>query len=256
MDDKKTLAFYTDGFLGMVTSTISFINPALGIAAMAVSPAVSMVIKEWLFKLVDNGSITQREFSRLNEGLEGIIDTLKDKSSTQTIRKDSLLKTNENGFCDADDIFESMLNQIKIDSEKKKAYFYGNFVGSIPYASDLNYSNLMQYCHIIGKLSFSEICLLHNFYKYHRDKSVDFGKAELQVKRGEDPDASEILADILHLLNLGLLIKRAPYNSGELIGKVSLSFSGIRLYSLMRLHLLDIKDTNKTLRVLWSMTKG
>ena len=222
---------------------------------MAVQPALSIQLKKFCYHLAGINQITQRECSRLEEGIDGMTETLQDNMRSSKLRSDDLLRQNSDGFCDADDIFEDLINSIKRDSEKKKAKFCGNFIGNIPYSSDQNYSNLMQYSKVISQLTYTELCLLNNFYKNYKDKSVDFGKAEKYVKRTEDPNANELLAEIIHMQNLGLLRNHAPYNLGEIIGKVSLSFYGERLYTLMRLNLLDIKDTNKTLGELWKVTK-
>ena len=222
---------------------------------MAIQPTVSIHLKKFLYKLAGENQITQRECSRLENGINGLTDTLQENAKNEKLRTDDLLERKQDGFCDADDIFEDLINSIKRDSESKKAKFYGNFIGNIPYSSDLNYSNLMQYSKVISQLTYTELCLLHNFYKNYKDKSVDFGKAEIYVKRTEAPNACELLTEIIHMRNLGLLKNHPPYNLGETIGKVSLSFYGERLHELMRLHLLDTKDTNRTLGELWKITK-
>jgi len=255
MNDKEAIDAYVDGGLGMASAAISLIHPTLSIAALAVQPVLSNQLKKFLYHLAGINQITQRECSRLEQGIDGMTETLQENMSNSKLRTDSLLRPNSNGFCDADDIFEDLINSIKQDSENKKAKFCGNFIGNIPYSTDLNYSNLMQYSKVISQLTYTELCLLNNFYKNYKDKSVDFGKAEIYVKRTEDPDASELLVEITHMRNIGLLNSHPPYNQGEIIGKVSLSFYGERLFTLMRLNLLDRKDTNRTLGEVWRVTK-
>lgn len=255
MEDKEAIDAYVDGGLGIVTATISLIKPTLSIAALAVQPALSIQLKKFLYHLAGINQITQREFSRLEQGIDGMTETLQENMRNGELRTDYLLQQNSDGYCDADDIFEDLINNIKQDSEKDKARFCGNFIGNIPYSTDLDYSNLMQYSKVISQITYRELCLLHNFYKNYKDKSVDFGKAEKYVKRTEDLTANELLSEILHMLHLGLLNTHPPYNLGEIIGKVSLSFYGERLYKLMRLNLLDTKDTNMTLGILWKFTK-
>ncbi|MBO4893109.1 MAG: hypothetical protein J5502_10940 [Prevotella sp.] len=249
MDDDKTIGIAVDGAFGLVTSTISFLSPSLGIAAVAIAPAVTEKIKDWLKRLVKEEKITSRECSRMTDGINGITETIlsfKDKAA----RNDELLKCNDDGFCDADDVFELMINHIKQDSEKKKAYYCGNFIGSIPYATDLRYSHLMQYARTISQLSYSELCLIRIFYTSFKDRGINFSKAEQHLKKNEDIGASELLADILHMRNLGLLHNVVPHNLGDNVGTVMISFSGKRLYKLMRLNLLDDDDVNNSMRIL------
>lgn len=255
MNDKETINVAVDGLMGIATATISLLRPTLSIPAMAIQPALALHLKKFLHKLVEQEKITPRECSRMEKGIDGMVDTIQEYSQSTNIRTDDILQPDADGFSKADDLFESMINHIKQDSESRKAWFYGNFVGSIPFSSDLSYSNLTQYAKIISQLTYTELCLLNNFCRNYKDKSVDFGKAELYVKQTEDPNASELLSEIIHMRNLCLLNSHPPYNQGEIIGKVSLSFSGERLYKLMRLNLLNSKDTNKTLGDLWRITK-
>lgn len=255
MNDKEAIDSYIDGGFGVISTAITIANPAMGILAVALQPALTIKLKKWLHKLVDEGKMPQRECLRLEKGIDGMAETLKENSQTEQLRTDSLLQQKADRYCDADDIFEEMINCIKRDSESKKAKFCGNFIGNIPYSSDLSYSNLMQYSKIISQLSYAELCLLNNFYRNYKNKTIDFGKAELYIKRTEDPKANEILSEINHMRNLGILSSHPPYNPGEIIGKVSLSFYGERLYKLMRLHLLDSKDTCETLGGIQRITK-
>ena len=251
----KTIDVAIDGAFGLLTSTISFLNPSLGIVAMAASPALAEQVKIWLKKWVNQGKITQRECSRMMSGVDGIMDTLIYYKEHEKIREDSLLQPNEDGFCDADDIFEFVLNHIKQDSERKKSYFCGIFIGSIPYAIDLDYDNLIQYGRIVSQLSYRELCILRNLHVAFKDMGVSFAEAEKYVKVKEDTKASELLSDILHLRNLGLVNTLAPYNVGDNIGVVAISFSGIRLFKLMRLNILDSDDVNKSLGDMLRITK-
>lgn len=255
MNDNKTIDITVDGAFGLLTSTISFLSPSLGIAAIAAAPALAEKLKEWLKSLVKQGKITQRECLRMTDGIDGMTETLSVFKDKETLRNDSLFKCNNDGFCDADDIFELILNQIKQDSEKKKAFYCGNFIGNIPYAYDLNYSNLIQYSRTISQLSYSEFCILRVFHISYKDKGVSFSKAEKYVKTNEDTEACELLSEILHLRNLGLLHSIPPYQLGENVGNVIISMSGIRLSELMRLNVLDVNDVNKSLGILQKMTK-
>lgn len=249
MDDKTIIGAAIDGSLGLLTSTISFLSPSLGIAAVAAAPTLSEKLKEWLNKWVDEGKITPRECSRMTDGINGMSDTLLESGKHGKIRHDSLFETNSEGFCDGDDIFEQMINHIKQDSERKKAYFCGNFIGSIPYADDLNYSNLMQYSRTISQLSYSELCLICIFYIHYKNCGASFSKAEKQVANYGDPARSQLLAEVLHLRNLGVLLNFPPYNVGDNIGSVGITNYGIRLYELMRLNILDNNDITKTWEV-------
>lgn len=246
MNDNKTIDTAVDSFLGIATSTISVLRPSLGIVAMAVSPILAVKVKEWLKNLVNQGCVTPREFDRLSEGLDSMTETMQLNKDNEEIRKDDITDPHTDGFCDADDIFELMLNQIKQDSEKKKAHFSGNFIGNILFAKDLDYSELMQYGRLIGQLSYSEMCLINIFHSYYKDKKISFSNAESYVKHIDDPEVGKILSEVLHLRNLGLLHNMPPYTLGENIGNVMLSFYGVRLYELLRLNLLDINDVNKS----------
>jgi hypothetical protein len=254
MDDNKAIDTAVDGFFGLATSTISFLRPSLGIVAIAMSPVLAEKAKEWLKSWVNQGKITSREYNRLSDGLDGMSETLKLKKISDSIRDDELFLSHADGFCDADDIFEMMLNQIKQDSEKKKAHFSGNFIGNIPFVKDLGYSELMQYSRVIGQISYSEMCLIQIFYSHYKNKSVSFTHAETLVKQNEDPSVDKVLSEVLHLRNLGLLHNVPPYSLGENIGRVMLSFYGKRLYELLRLDLLDNDDVNKSLEVLRKIT--
>lgn len=250
MDDKKTIGAAIDGSLGLLTSTISFLSPSLGIAAVAAAPTLSEKLKEWLNKWLDEGKITPRECSRMTDGINGMSDTLLESQKIGNIRHDSLFETNSEGFCDGDDIFEQMINHIKQDSDRKKAYFCGNFIGSIPYADDLNYSNLMQYSRTICQLSYSELCIISNFYSHYRNTGASFSKAEKQVDNFDDPEKSFLLGEVLHLRNLGILNSLPPYNLDDNIGNVRISYYGIRLYELMRLNILDNNDITMSWEVI------
>lgn len=255
MDDNKVIDTAVDCFFGLATSTISVLRPSLGIVAIATSPILAERVKEWLKQWVNEGEMTSREYSRLSDGIDSMAETLQHNREATDIRTDDLVKTNNDGFCDADDVFEMMLNQIKQDSEKKKAHFSGNFIGNILYAKDLDYSELMQYGRVIGQISYSEMCLIRNFYSQYKDRIVSFTNAERYIKRNDDPAAGKILSEVLHLRNLGLLHNSPPFNMGENIGNVMLSFYGIRLYDLLRLNLLDANDVNKSLGDLWRVTR-
>ena len=254
MDDNKTLETAVDSFFGLATSTISVLNPSLGIVAIAVSPVLAVKLKEWLKTLVNQGSVTPREFNRLSDGLASMAETLQLNKDNGIIREDDLININDDGFCDADDVFELMLNQIKQDSEKKKAHFSGNFIGNILYANDLDYSELMQYARLVGQISYSEMCLIHIFHSYYKTKAISFSNAEVYVKNNEDTAAEKLLSEVLHLRNIGLVHNIPPYNLGENIGNVKLSYYGIRFYKMLRLDLLDSYDINQSLGVLQKMT--
>lgn len=255
MDDNKVIDTAVDCFFGLATSTISVLRPSLGIVAMATSPILAERVKEWLRQWVNEGKMTSREYSRLADGIDSMAETLQHNCEASNIRTDDLVKSKSDGFCNADDVFEMMLNQIKQDSEKKKAHFSGNFIGNILYAKDLDYSELMQYGRVIGQISYSEMCLIRNFHSNYKDKTVSFTNAEIYIKQHEDPAKSKVLSEVLHLRNLGLLNNMPPFNLGENVGNVRLSFYGIRLYELLRLDLLDINDVNKSLGILWEMTR-
>lgn len=245
MDDNKTIEIATDGFFGLITTTVSILNPSLGIAAMAITPTLSEALKGWLKNLIADNKITRREYNRLAMGFDGMVDTLNYYHVNETPRTDDLLNKNDDGFCEADEIFEKMINQIKQDTDRKKAYFCGNFIGSLPYAKDLVYSNLMQYCRIISQLSYSELCLLEILNSKLNNKNVSFYDAEQYIKQHEDLVAIEILSDVLHLRNIGLIHNVPPYNLGANIDNIILSFSGKHLCKLMRLNLLDFNDIEK-----------
>lgn len=255
MNDKEDIEIAVDGFFGLITSSISIYNPALGIAAISLAPALSARIKKWLNGLVEKQVITPREFSRMDEGIDGMMDTLHENLKNNQPRTDSLFQKKKSGFCDADDIFEAMLNHIKNETEKRKAKFCGNFIGNIPYAKDLKYTGLMQYSRIICQLSYTELCIIHNFHNKYNQSGINCARAELHIKRREDPEISELLSELLHLRNLGIIEGRPPYNMGENIGNVRLSFYGIRLYELMRLELLDSKDVLNTMGLLMKIEK-
>ena len=91
MNDKEAIDSYIDGGFGVISTAITIANPAMGILAVALQPALTIKLKKWLHKLVDEGKMPQRECLRLEKGIDGMAETLKENSQTEQLRTDSLL---------------------------------------------------------------------------------------------------------------------------------------------------------------------
>lgn len=244
MEDKDIIDAYVDGGLSIMTASISLVNPAFGMIAIGAQPMLAKKIKQGFANMIGKG-ITKREYARLDKALDGMTDSIESNIKEEQPLNSSLLQKNEDGFTDADDLFEEMLKQIKNESENKKAYFCGVFIGNIPYSGNLSYTNLMQYEKIISQLSYSHLCLLWALLTSKEKGDNDCGNADSYVLSNPSPDILEVYSELLHLKSLGLLRSVPPYTLGTDLGRVKISDFGVNLCNLMRLHLLDEKDVSK-----------
>lgn len=244
MDDIDVIEAYVDGGLGIMSASLSLVNPAFGMIAIGAQPMLAKSIKNCLKKMVGNG-ITNREYARLDKALDGMSDSIEENLKEKLTLNSNVLQKNGDGFTDADDLFEEMLKQIKNESESKKSYFCGIFIGNIPYSGNLSCSNLMQYEKIISQLSYSQLCLLRALSISKETGVNNCGGADNYVRTNPSPDILEVYSELLFLKSLGLLRKIPPYSLNSELGRVEISEFGINLCKLMRLHLLDEADVSK-----------
>lgn len=244
MEDQDVIDAYVDGGLSIMTASISLVNPAFGMIAIGAQPMLAKKIKQGFANMIGKG-ITKREYVRLDKALDGMTDSIESNIKEKQPLNSNVLQINEDGFTDADDLFEEMLKQIKNESESKKAYFCGIFIGNIPYSDNLSCSNLMQYEKIISQLSYSHLCLLRAFSNPKISNGNNCGGADNYVRTNPTPDILEVYSELLLLKSLGLLRGVPPYSLGTQLGKVEISDFGTNLCKLMRLHLLDENDVSR-----------
>jgi hypothetical protein len=251
MNEMKDVEAYVDGGLNIMSASLSLVDPAYGMIAMALQPAISIKLKDWFRGMINKG-LTKREFDRLDKAIDGMASTIEENQKENRRTNQVLLSPDTEGFSSADDIFEVVLKQIKNDSDRRKTFFTGCFLGNVSFANQLSYSNLMQYERIISQLTYSHLCVLYVLSEF---KSGSLGNkkcngADIYARSHSDPDTSEVYSELLFLKTLGLVRSIPPYNLGAQVGSVEISDLGIRLCELMRLNLLEKEDVNKSLSIL------
>ena len=248
MNDEDVIGGYIDGGLNIMSASLSLVNPAFGMIAIGAQPLLAKKLKQFLSSMV-NKSITKREFTRLDKAIDGMTTSIEANLNDKMPLNNLVMQQKEDGFTDADDLFEEMLRQIKNETESKKSYFCGIFIGNIPYSGNLSSSNLLQYEKIISQLSYSHLCLLKVLDNLKGSGQNRCGRADSYVLSNPIPDVLEVYSELMQLKTFGLVKCVPPFNLGAQLGNIEISDFGVNLCKLMRLNLLEKEDVSKTLSI-------
>lgn len=146
----------------------------------------------------------------------------------QDFRSDDLLNEGSN----FEDILEATLKEAIADCEAKKSKFYGNFIGNLPFAPQIDYSYSFTIQRIIRNLSYKELCVI----RYFKDNGVlKLQKFDSFNNDGLNIEKNEMAFYFKDLLSLGLIHKAPPMGMQYELDNMKLSPLGDDICTLLNL---------------------
>lgn len=202
------------------------------------SPIMNHCINRVL-SLFENKSFAKIESARLGICYSQMVGTFKKNlDNGHEISFPDLANSKDNPT-KADEIFEAIFKASIDDSQTIKSLFYGHLMGNLPFQSQYDASASYLLLKTAMQLTYDELCLLAVIDKLP-------GKCYYQVEKkanGDDPDASELYAYLLHINSLGLLKRIPAYMLGRTLDNHVISSLGRDLCRLLELMFLSINDT-------------
>lgn len=198
---------------------VSMVNAAALIGCPIVAPIISAVnpllqrVIERSFALFNRDSTATVECARLGIAYETAVNTINNH-----VAKGDLLR--EDGFFDAlngslytkaDEIIEASLKNVVNDAETQKSEVYGKFLGSVPFLEGYSASQLISLNSILRQLTVEDI---ENLKLFSDLKPHDFFDIEFKIKNGGSAVDAHKFASLLHLKNVGLIARSAPFTLG------------------------------------------
>ncbi len=153
----------------------------------------------------------------------------------QDFRSDDLLNEGSN----FEDILEATFKEAIADCEAKKSKFYGNFVGNLPFAPQIDYSYSFTIQRIIRNLSYKELCII----RYFKDNGIlKLQNFDSFKNNGLNVEKNELSFYFKDLLSLGVIHKAPPMNMQYELDNMKLSPLGDNIYTLLNLQEIDRKE--------------
>ena len=216
---------------------VSMINAASLIGCPMAAPFISAFnpllqrVLERGFTMFHPESTVIVKCARLGIAYESAVNTINNHfEQGDSLREDGFFDAiNDSNYTEADEIIEATLNNVIDDAETLKSRVYGNFIGSIPFLKGYSASQLISLNSILRQLTIEDI---ENLKMFRDMMPHDFFGLEVQVKNGGSEVDTLKYTSLMHLKNLGLIYRVAPFRLGmdlqnakaTLIGKVILDF--------------------------------
>ena len=122
------------------------------------------------------------------------------------------------------------------DCEAKKSKFYGNFVGNLPFAPQIDYSYSFTIQRIIRNLSYKELCII----RYFKDNGIlKLQNFDSFKNNGLNVEKNELSFYFKDLLSLGVIHKAPPLNMQYELDNMKLSPLGDNICKLLNLQEID-----------------
>lgn len=152
----------------------------------------------------------------------------------QNFRTDGLL---DNNLVESfEDILEATFKEAIADCEAKKSKFYGNFIGNLPFAPQIDYSYSFTIQRIIRNLSYKELCIIQYFYNKGILKLQNFDSLK---NNGKNVEKNELAFYFKDLLSLGVIHKAPPMGVQYELDNMKLSPLGNNICTLLNLQEID-----------------
>ena len=153
----------------------------------------------------------------------------------QDFRSDDLLNEGSN----FEDILEATFKEAIADCEAKKSKFYGNFIGNLPFAPQIDYSYSFTIQRIIRNLSYKELCII----RYFKDNGVlKLQNFDSFKNNGLNVEKNELSFYFKDLLSLGVIHKAPPMNMQYELDNMKLSPLGNDICTLLNLQEMAINE--------------
>lgn len=150
----------------------------------------------------------------------------------QDFRSDDLL----NEGSDFEDILEATFKEAIADCEAKKSKYYGNFIGNLLFAPQIDYSYSFTIQRIIRNLSYKELCII----RYFKDNDViKLQNFDSFSNDGQNIEKNELAFYFKNLLSLGVIHKAKPMNLQYELDNMKLSPLGNDICTLLNLQEID-----------------
>ena len=182
--------------------------------------------------------LTNKEKRRLGISYLNSLAVIKHNvDNGQDYRKDGLLEVSLDGSFE--DILEATFKEAIADCEAKKSKYYGNFIGNLPFAPQIDYSYSFTIQRIIRNLSYKELCIILYFKENGVLKLHNFDSFK---NNGGDVEKNELAFYFKDLLSLGVIHKVPPMNMQFELDNMKLSPMGDDICTLLNLQEMDRKE--------------
>ena len=203
---------YSSAVVSMVNAAALIGFPIVTPIISAVNPLLQRVIERG-FALFSRDTIATVECARLGIAYEKAVNTINNHMAQgDLLREDGFFDAlNGSHYTKADEIIEACLKNVVNDAETQKSEVYGKFLGSIPFLEGYSASLLISLNSILRQLTVEDI---ENLKLFSDLKPHDFFDIEFKIKNGGSAVDAHKLASLLHLKNVGLIARSAPFTLG------------------------------------------
>lgn len=220
------------------SALVSMVNAATLIGCPIVAPIISAVnpllqrIFERGFALFNRDTTATIECARLGITYETTVNTINFRlAKGEKLRDDGFFDAINGGFyTKADEIIEACLKNVINDAETQKSKIYGRFLGTIPFLEGYSASRLISLNSILLQLTVEDI---ENLRLFMDMKPHSFFEIESQVKNGGTAEDAHKYASLLHLKNVGLIARSAPYTLGMDLENETITVIGKELLDII-----------------------
>ncbi len=229
----------TGAALGIILAGLSG-----AIAGAALSPTVTNLFK-YIGKELENKLLSPREEMRIGASLRYIYEKNEENSKANKDLNKGLFQDEESFLSPVEQLFEATLLNVQREYEEKKIKHQSFLFSNIISDENIDKYFAIYYINLAKELSYRQYCIL----KILSNSATPF-KTNISFRDGKDFIRIDTLNEIYGLFDKGLL-KSLPNNSFERRGKqlppenIFITGNGIRLYELMSLSEIDIKDIEK-----------
>ena len=203
---------YSSAVVSMVNAAALIGFPIVTPIISAVNPLLQRVIERG-FALFSRDTIATVECARLGIAYEKAVNTINNHMAQgDLLREDGFFDAlNGSHYTKADEIIEDCLKNVVNDAEMQKSEVYGKFLGSIPFLEGYSASQLISLNSILRQLTVEDI---ENLKLFSDLKPHDFFDIEFKIKNGGSAVDAHKFASLLHLKNVGLIARSAPFTLG------------------------------------------
>ena len=219
---------------------LSLINTAALIGFPGSVPAISMV-SPFLQRIIERGfsmfhgkASAEIECARLGIAYRYAVDTINDNIvAGKQLRGDGFLESiNNSQHTHADEIVEATLRNVINDAEIQKSILYGKLIGQMPFLSGYSVSVMVSLNNILRQLSTFDV---ENLMEFSDRKVHNLKQLEVAVKRGAGNETGHRFVSLIHLKNLGLIVRQFPTQLGLELENETISSTGYQLLQILHL---------------------
>lgn len=215
----------------VITTVVSILthDSIVGYTIQAIQPIMAGVftnIFQCLSKRKENRAITL--FSVASEIYNNRI-----KNGDSPINIQSL---NETEMIDINDFFESIIKTAIEDPETKKTKLYGVLLANMLFCDKLEINNYIGLIRIANEITYKDICLIKILKELGVINGGKWSRNNVSI------DTNLVIAGLKRLDSMGLTNKNPPFFLGASLDNLSLNSTGLLLYNLMELNVMEDKE--------------